>query len=65
MLVDLQSNKIITTLTFIYVLTTRSVAAAYFGLGAIGCVVVVKFCKHIFREARPAGTTYKVTYGCV
>lgn len=61
----LKSNKTVTTLTFIFVVTTRSLGAAYFGLGAIGCLGVVKICKQLFREARPAHTTYKVTYGYV
>lgn len=58
-----QSNKIVTASTFFYVLATRSLASAYFGLGAIGCMVFAKILKEILREKRPVGTTYKITYG--
>ncbi|CAG7847956.1 SubName: Full=Uncharacterized protein {ECO:0000313/EMBL:CCA69456.1} [Serendipita indica DSM 11827] len=57
------TNKTVTSLTFLYVIGTRMLVSAYFGAGAIVTMAIVKVLKRIFREARPVGMTYKVTYG--
>jgi hypothetical protein len=59
----LQSYKTVAFLTFAYVPITRTLGSAYFGAGAMGCMGIVKLLKHLLREKRPVGTTYKITYG--
>ncbi|KAF7338311.1 hypothetical protein MVEN_02056500 [Mycena venus] len=57
-----QTNIVVTGLTAISILTTRSAGVAYFGAGALACSLSVKFVlKRIIRQPRPVGK--KKTYG--
>lgn len=63
-----QVNAIVTGLTAVVLLYTRSIGVAYFGVGAVACTISVKCLKQILRHARPVQTTnrrQKQTYGYV
>jgi len=58
-----RTSKLVTFTTAVFIIYTRSLGAAYFAAGAGVCSLTVKVLKRVFREERPANTTYKITYG--
>ena len=63
-----QASPVVTGLTAVTLLYTRSVGIAYFCAGALACTISVKLLKPILGHARPKQTTSprrKQTYGYV
>lgn len=49
----LQTNLTVTVSTAAFLLYTRSIGVAYFGLGACVCMITVKILKQLIKEGRP------------
>ncbi|KAH0830574.1 hypothetical protein J3R83DRAFT_2029, partial [Lanmaoa asiatica] len=60
----LQTSKIVTAVTLLVCLYTRSVGVSYFAVGALACVLSSKIVKRTVREQRPVHGR-KTTYGYV
>ncbi|KAF8271468.1 hypothetical protein EI94DRAFT_1657560 [Lactarius quietus] len=60
------TNLVVTVLTALAVLYTRSVGVVYFSAGALACMVSVKILKLVLQQSRPVQTTrykQKQSYG--
>ena len=60
-----QTNAIVTALTAVFMLYTRSAGVAFFIVGAVLCSLIVKTLKRCFRQPRPVVVNgrKKKTYG--
>jgi len=58
-----KANVLVAGGTFVFVLLTRSVHAAYFGAASIGCSLAAKGLKRLLRQPRPPGAAKPYTYG--
>lgn len=61
-----QTNLVVTGLTAVFNLYTRSAGVCYFSAGAVLCSVSVKLVKRVIRQPRPPhipGRKAKVSYG--
>ncbi|EIW85179.1 hypothetical protein CONPUDRAFT_97984 [Coniophora puteana RWD-64-598 SS2] len=59
-----ETSKVLTGVTAITILYTRSVGIAYFGAGALACTLGAKAIKKAIRQQRPVGGhRKKISYG--
>ncbi|KZS95850.1 PAP2-domain-containing protein [Sistotremastrum niveocremeum HHB9708] len=58
-----RTSRIVTALTALFFLYTRSLGVAYFIAGAVACSIFVKSVKKVIRQPRPPGLSKKVSYG--
>ena len=64
-ILERQTNAIVTALTAVFMLYTRSAGVAFFITGAVLCSLIVKTLKRCFRQPRPVVVNgrKKKTYG--
>ncbi|KAH7926337.1 PAP2-domain-containing protein [Leucogyrophana mollusca] len=59
-----ETSKVVTSLTAVVLLYTRSAGVAYFGAGALSCACSAKLVKRAIRQERPVyNSKGKITYG--